>query len=116
MKTAFEVLKHGMPTVLHVLEGEAFKIGRLPSCHLWLEDETVSRMHAVVEREGEGLRVFDLNSIHGTWVSGVRVDGSKTLKSGDEILFGALRVRVTFPYVGAAAQVVVAEYIPPRRP
>lgn len=112
MQVKFEVMGHGRKPdarVLTIEPGGAIRVGRLPNLNLWLDDETVSRLHAVVECVGEdGLRVVDLGSIHGTKVGGVPTS-TANLKSGDEVLFGAAWVRVTFPYV----QMVDVEYIPP---
>ena len=41
---------------------DVIKIGKLKSSHLCLEDDTVARMHAVIEVSGSDVRVIDLGS------------------------------------------------------
>jgi hypothetical protein len=63
------------------LKGEVFylesfpvSIGRDPGCDLFLNNMTVSREHAVIEREGEHIIVYDKDSLNGTWVDGKIVE------------------------------------------
>jgi hypothetical protein len=63
------------------LKGEVFylesfpvSIGRDPNCDLFLNNMTVSRVHAVIEREGGRLIVRDNSSLNGTWVDGKIVE------------------------------------------
>jgi hypothetical protein len=80
------------------------KIGKVSSAHLRLEDESVSRMHAIVERSGDTVHLIDLGSTRGTFVNGQRVTKA-TLRSGDVIALGDLRLELA---VAAAPKVVVA--------
>ena len=48
-------------------------LGRGFSADLRLEDQSVSRRHAVVVDNGEGVRILDDRSANGTFVNGVRV-------------------------------------------
>jgi pSer/pThr/pTyr-binding forkhead associated (FHA) protein len=79
------------------------RIGRMKSSHLLLDDESVSRTHAVVEvtEEGEVL-LIDLDSSSGTAVDGQRVKKA-SLKSGTEIEFGKARVVVSYGQVASSA-------------
>jgi TonB family protein len=71
------------------------KVGKLASSHLKLEDDTISRMHAVIEVNGaDDIQVIDLGSTHGTVVNGEKVARTK-VAPGAEITFGALRVVIT---------------------
>ena len=73
------------------------RIGRMRSSHLLLDDESVSRMHAVVEITPEGeVLLMDLDSGSGTAVNGKRVKKA-ILKSGDQLDFGKARVIVSVP-------------------
>jgi len=63
------------------LKGEVFyldtfpvSIGRDPSCDLFLNHMTVSRVHAVIEQVGSRIIVRDRASLNGTWVDGKIVD------------------------------------------
>ena len=49
-------------------------IGRDRACELVLDDQRVSRRHALVTSTRAGITVRDLRSTHGTWVDGLRVD------------------------------------------
>jgi len=67
---------------------QGFTIGRLPNCSLILNDENVSRNHAVIQRAPGGWRLTDLGSTNGTSVNGTKVTEIQ-LQSGDQIVFGA---------------------------
>ena len=70
------------------------RIGRSLSAHLRFEDPTVSRRHAVLIAEAEGVRVLDDRSLNGVFVNGERVV-SQLLVDGDEIVIGRYRLRFT---------------------
>ncbi len=98
----FEIYKGDQLVREEVLAQDVIKIGKLASSHLRLDDETVSRMHAVIETTGPNeIHVVDLGSTRGTTVNGERITKAR-LQSGDEIMFGDCRVVVTF--MEAAAQ------------
>ncbi len=88
---------HGDELLREEVIGEpVIKVGKLPSSHLRLDDESVSRMHAVIEVNGpDDIQVIDLGSTHGTLVNGDKVARTR-IKPGDEIAFGHLRVVVSF--------------------
>ena len=92
----FEIYKGDQPVREEILAQDVIKIGKLASSHLRLDDETVSRMHAVIETTGPNeIHVVDLGSTRGTTVNGERITKAR-LQSGDEIMFGDCRVVVTF--------------------
>jgi len=93
-----------------VFSNEAMKVGRLPSCQLHIDHPSVSRLHAVVEQDGDVVKVIDLGSAGGTRYEGLKVTNA-VVKSGDEVMFGDVRVRMTFPF--DPVEVVEVEYIPP---
>ena len=62
-------------------------IGRDPSCQVLLTDSAVSRLHALIRREGETSTVYDLGSRVGTIVEGETLTG-RSLSSGDVIAVG----------------------------
>jgi TonB family protein len=99
----FEIYKGDSVVREEVLAQDVIKIGKLASSHLRLDDETVSRMHAVIETTGPNeIHVVDLGSTRGTTVNGERITKAR-LQSGDEIMFGDCRVVVQF-MEGAPAQ------------
>jgi FHA domain/DUF1707 SHOCT-like domain len=65
-----------------------FSIGRDAGCDLAIADMTVSRMHARLERMGEGWLLTDLESTNGTRVNGWLVRGEVRVKAGDLVSFG----------------------------
>jgi TonB family protein len=92
----FEIYKGDSLVREEVLAQDVIKIGKLASSHLRLDDETVSRMHAVIEATSPtDINVVDLGSTRGTTVNGERITKAR-LQSGDEIMFGDCRVVVTF--------------------
>ena len=70
------------------------KLGKVPSAHLKLDDETVSRMHAIIEVNGPGdVSIIDLGSTKGTFVNGQKVNKAK-LQSGDTIVVGETKIEL----------------------
>ncbi|MAR57163.1 MAG: phosphopeptide-binding protein [Rickettsiales bacterium] len=83
------------------LTQEIIKVGVHPSSHLRIDDDTVSRMHAVIEVTGpDEIFIIDLGSASGTIVNGKKVNKTK-LESGDEILLGDTKVVVDIGAAGA---------------
>ncbi len=91
------------------LSEDVIKIGRLESSHLRIEDEDVSRMHAVIEVSGpDEVHIIDLGSTSGTILNGKKINKAQ-LQTGDDLLLGNTRVVVE---VGdsAADQAAAAAY------
>ena len=63
------------------------RIGRSLSADVRFDDATVSRRHALVVSQAEGVRVLDDRSLNGIYVNGSRVDWAP-LSDGDEIAIG----------------------------
>src|SRR6476469_1671978 len=77
------------------LTQDIIKIGKLSSSHLRIDDESVSRMHAVIEIAGPGeIYIIDLGSTKGTLVNGQKVNKTK-LQSGDQVVLGGTKLVVT---------------------
>jgi hypothetical protein len=66
-------------------------IGRDPESDIFLNDMTVSRMHAVVELIGSTVKVTDAGSLNGTYVNGVLVDSAE-LTHGDAVQIGTFQM------------------------
>jgi pSer/pThr/pTyr-binding forkhead associated (FHA) protein len=70
---------------------ERTSIGRAPDSDVFLDDVTVSREHALLERQADGTHVRDLDSLNGTYVNRQRVDEAR-LADGDELQIGKYRL------------------------
>src|SRR6266496_3109315 len=68
-------------------------VGREPTCEVVVADGSVSRRHARLERRGETWAVVDQGSANGTFLDSQRIIES-TLRSGQELRFGAIAYRV----------------------
>jgi hypothetical protein len=76
------------------LSQEIIKIGRLQTSDVRLEDDKVSRMHAVIEVTAPGeVFIIDLGSATGTLVNGERVNKRK-LQTGDQVQIGNKRLHI----------------------
>lgn len=73
--------------VVVAISREWTRIGRSMAADLRFDDATVSRRHALVVNQAEGVRVLDDRSLNGIYVNGRRVEWSP-LKDGDEVLIG----------------------------
>jgi predicted RNA-binding Zn-ribbon protein involved in translation (DUF1610 family) len=73
--------------VAYLLEREWTRIGRSLAADIRFDDPTVSRRHALIVRQPDGLRVLDDRSLNGVFVNGERVEWS-TLADGDEVVIG----------------------------
>ncbi len=80
------------------LTREWTRVGRSLAADVRFDDPTVSRRHALIVRQPDGVRVLDDRSLNGVFVNGARIEG-KTLRDGDEILVG--RYRLSFLEVAA---------------
>ena len=66
------------------LRGEV-RIGRSADCDIAIQDEKVSRCHAVVRFSGDAATVEDAGSTNGTWVNGQRIEKATKLGHGDTV-------------------------------
>jgi len=73
--------------VVVAIAREWTRIGRSLAADVRFDDATVSRRHALVVDQAEGVRVLDDRSLNGIYVNGTRVEWSP-LADGDEITVG----------------------------
>lgn len=92
------------------LTREWTRIGRSLAADLRFDDPTVSRRHALIVRQPDGVRLLDDRSLNGVFVNGARVDG-KALSDGDEIIVG--RYRLSFVSIPEDAQAPSHALAPP---
>lgn len=64
------------------------KLGRSSDCDIQIEEDSVSRFHAEIQKTPDGFIVVDCNSTNGVLVNDQRVT-SLLLKSGDRLQLGA---------------------------
>ena len=85
------IYQDGDATQTHTFgSGEVF-IGRSPECQVVLKDFGISRQHAKVSVDEDGVRIVDLRSKNGTQVNGVPVMEAP-LRDGDRILLGKFQI------------------------
>jgi ABC transport system ATP-binding/permease protein len=63
-------------------------IGRIPPADLIIDSQGISRQHARLSGGSTGYVIEDLGSTNGTFVNGVRIQGSHPLKDGDVVRLG----------------------------
>jgi pSer/pThr/pTyr-binding forkhead associated (FHA) protein len=80
---------------MHDIKEATVTVGRGPESDIFLDDVTVSRTHAEIERGERGYRIRDVGSLNGTYVNRVRVD-AVDLRNGDEIQVGKYRFKFVF--------------------
>ena len=73
------------------LEEPVTRLGRHPDSEISLDDITVSRRHAEIERTQDGHVVSDAGSLNGTYVNQERIDRT-VLRHGDELQIGKFRL------------------------
>ena len=74
------------------LTKEWTRIGRSLAADVRFDDPTVSRRHALIVRQPDGVRVLDDRSLNGVFVNGERVEW-RALRDGDEIVVGRYRLQ-----------------------
>ncbi|MEX0666070.1 MAG: FHA domain-containing protein [Acidimicrobiia bacterium] len=84
-----------------VLASDNTTLGRDPESDIFLDDVTVSRHHAVIEREEGHYEVRDAGSLNGTYVDRERIETSK-LGDMSELQVG--RFVLTFVVGGSGEQ------------
>lgn len=95
-------IHRGKPTLTVTkgpLQGQVFDldplpvvIGRDPECDLFLNNMTVSRRHAIIEKESDALILKDLGSLNGTWIDG-KVSDTAKLTDGTLVQIGTFSMR-----------------------
>ncbi len=85
------------------LEREWTRVGRSLAADVRFDDPTVSRRHALIVRQADGVRVLDDRSLNGVFVNGDRVEW-RVLTDGDEIVVGRYRLHFLEAVAGAQSQ------------
>jgi pSer/pThr/pTyr-binding forkhead associated (FHA) protein len=74
-----------------MLDGDVTGAGRHPDSDIFLDDITVSRRHAEIQRHGDTFVVKDVGSLNGTYLNRERIDEAQ-LENGDELQIGKFRL------------------------
>jgi hypothetical protein len=94
------VYRDGDRTQVVPIAREWTRVGRSLAADVRFDDPTVSRRHALIVRQADGVRVLDDRSLNGVFVNGERVEW-RALHDGDEIVVG--RYRLHFVEIAAGA-------------
>ena len=78
---------------IHEIPEPGMVIGRDEDCDLVVKAQDVSRRHAVIRKVGTGYTVTD-ESVNGTFVNDVRIQGVQTLARGDKLRIGTTVFRL----------------------
>jgi len=71
---------------------DAITLGKSRSCDVVLPDDSVSRVHAEIRRDGDSYRVVDKSSTNGSFIDNARVSDA-FLKPGDVLGIGKVQIR-----------------------
>jgi pSer/pThr/pTyr-binding forkhead associated (FHA) protein len=78
------------------LTAERTSIGRHPNADIFLDDVTVSRNHAVIDRSDAGFVISDEGSLNGTYLNRRRIE-RQVLADGDELQIGKYKLTFIAP-------------------
>jgi pSer/pThr/pTyr-binding forkhead associated (FHA) protein len=97
-----EVLNEGPSKgIRYAIRTPLAQVGRGTNNDVRLTDESVSEIHAKLERRDDGWYVVDMNSTNGTYAGGSRVSGERRLDGTPDVRFGGVKLR----FVPAGADV-----------
>lgn len=83
-------------------------IGRTRQCHIALDDQYVTQVHAQVEQRGVLFLIRDLGGTNGTYVNGQRVQGEMALQPGDRVQLGRTTLVFARPQAPAQGRAIAA--------
>lgn len=85
------VRKGPQPGERFFLDRARLTVGRDPQSDIFLNDMTVSRIHAVLECSASGVHMTDSGSLNGTYINGELVDSAQ-LADGDVLQVGTFQM------------------------
>ena len=80
-------------------------LGRDADAAVWFDLPGISRLHARITVDGDAAVLEDLGSTNGTFVGTERVEAPRTLRDGDEIRLGPVRLTFRTRRTAAATEV-----------
>ena len=102
----FEVFQNGEYQRTETFAQDVIKIGSHPKSQIYVADEGVSRVHALVEVTGDDVHIIDLSSGRGTYVNGELIH-KRRLENKDRIRVG--QTEILFLTVNERAMAQAAE-------
>lgn len=91
---SLEILNPGPAKGTHyTVDLPLLHIGRGAHNDIRIPEESVSDLHAKLQRRADGWHVIDLGSTNGTFVAGQRVRGEAALPTGAELRLGGVKLR-----------------------
>lgn len=88
-----EGFQDGKPWIIRI-KSFPFAIGRLEGSDLFLSSSEISRRHAEIDANEQGIIVRDFNSTNGTFINNRRLQGAQPIKDGDILHFGRFEFRL----------------------
>lgn len=102
--------RHGAPPL--TIDNDRVLLGRDPACDVVIDDKSVSRRHAALERRGASFVVTDQGSANGSFVNGAQVSEA-ALSDGQELRLGMVPFRVE---IESQAEGTIMMMAPPAMP
>lgn len=90
-------------------------VGRTQNCDVWIPDESISKLHALIREKGDSFQIVDSGSRNHTFVDGVQAPqrgqgGAAAIQALSEVRFG--NVDTVF-YPAAAFHKLVLDVVGP---
>lgn len=98
-----EVVREDGKSVLELRDGTVFRVGRSDGNDLVVNDQNVSRFHAVFSVSSSGVVLSDLSSLNGTFVNSTRITTPVELKDGDRVSIGPVDMAFSLACVAASS-------------
>src|SRR5437764_14321944 len=76
----------------HVISSDVIRIGKVEGNDVVLNDETVSRVHCEIIRDGKGYLLRDLGSTNGTFLDGAEIKEAY-IRSGSVLTVGTVQLK-----------------------
>ena len=90
-KPTLAIVKGPQTGSVFELSTNVITLGREPSNSVFLNDMTVSRHHATIEKTGNGFSIKDENSFNGVWINNENITHAM-LKDGSTVQIGTFRM------------------------
>ena len=96
MTMLIEILSGRMDGKQYKVNSFPVSLGRLPDNTVEIQfDDFISRKHCTIFEDQGLVYIADLKSSNGTYVNDKLIINSTQLKTGDEILLGQTRLKIT---------------------